>query len=417
MPDGGPISKEDWARLREEARQSFPAQLVGRELPDVLISYQQDLLATTAINELTVVQKSRRTGFTWAVASDAVLTSAAAKEAGGMDTFYIGYNLDMAREFIDTSAMWGKAFSQAASAVDEFLFQDIDQDGNSKAIQAFRIRFASGFEICALSSRPRSLRGRQGYVIIDEAAFHDDLEGLIKAALALLMWGGKVLVISTHDGDLNPFNILCQDIKSGRRPGALITLDFDEALRQGLYQRICLVTGKEWSPEAEAEWRDKIIAFYGDGANEELFVIPSSGSGTYLPATLIELQQRDGIPVLRWSCAEDFLQVSELLRQAEADDFCKRELLPLLEAADPKLMSFLGTDFAMTGDLSIDWPVQMQQNMVRRCSCWSCGACPMPSRSKSSGTSSSACRASSARRWTPPAMVRLWPRKPPWSSA
>jgi phage FluMu gp28-like protein len=366
MPDGDIISKEDWARLREEARQSFPAHLAGGNLPDALISYQQELLATTAANELTVVEKSRRTGITFGAASDAVLTSAAQKAAGGMDTFYIGYNLDMAREFIDTSAMWAKAFSQAASTVDEFMFQDVDKDGNSKEIQAFRIHFASGFEICALSSRPRSLRGRQGYVIIDEAAFHDDLDGLIKAALALLMWGGKVLVISTHDGDLNPFNILVQDIKSGRRPGAIMTLDFDEALRQGLYQRICLVTGKDWSPEAEAEWRDKIIAFYGDGANEELFVIPSSGSGTYLPATLIERQQRDGIPVVRWECGKDFLQLSQGLRELEAKNFCAKELLPLLDAADPKLMSFIGTDFAMTGDLSIDWPIQMQQNMVRR---------------------------------------------------
>ncbi len=56
--------------------------------------------------------------------------------------------------------------------VEETLF---DQDDDDKAINAFRIKFASGFEIMALSSAPRGLRGKQGVIIIDEAAFVDSL--------------------------------------------------------------------------------------------------------------------------------------------------------------------------------------------------------------------------------------------------
>ena len=48
-----------------------------------------------------------------------------------------------------------------------------------KAINAFRIKFASGFEIMALSSAPRGLRGKQGVVIIDEAAFVDQLGTMV----------------------------------------------------------------------------------------------------------------------------------------------------------------------------------------------------------------------------------------------
>ncbi len=69
-----------------------------------------------------------------------------------------------------------------------------------RSIQAFRIRFASGFEIIGLSSAPRSLRGKQGVVMIDEAAFVDNLKELLKAALAFLMRGGQVVVCSTHNG-------------------------------------------------------------------------------------------------------------------------------------------------------------------------------------------------------------------------
>ena len=70
-------------------------------------------------------------------------------------------------------------------------------------ILAYRIRFASGHKIVALSSRPSNLRGKDGCAVIDEAAFHEDLPGLLKAALAFTMWGGLVRIISTHNGAHN----------------------------------------------------------------------------------------------------------------------------------------------------------------------------------------------------------------------
>ncbi|WP_395672089.1 terminase large subunit domain-containing protein [Inquilinus sp.] len=249
----------------------------------LLLPYQQQLLTTTAQHNVVICEKSRRIGFTWAIAADAVLAAAAEKAAGGMDVFYIAYEKEMTREFIDTCAAWAKLFDKAASVAEEFVFDVVEE----KAILAFRIIFASGFEIVALSSKPRGLRGRQGYVIIDEAAFHDDLPGVMKAALALLMWGGKVLVISTHNGVDNPYNEYVGDAKNGRKPYGFISITFDQALADGLYRRICLVTGKTWSPEAEAAWRKAIVDSYGDAADEELFCIPSQNAGSWIPPELI----------------------------------------------------------------------------------------------------------------------------------
>jgi phage FluMu gp28-like protein len=356
------ISEQEWARLRAEAAHPMPVIPTGGGLPDVLISYQAELHRKTAAHRVVVVEKSRRTGFTWGVAADAVLTSAAARTAGGMDTFYIGYNLEMAREFIDTCGMWAKAFNQAAMEVEEFVFKDQSAEGD-KDIQAFRIRFASGFEIVALASRPRSLRGKQGYVIIDEAAFHDDLAALMKAAMALLMWGGKVLVISTHDGADNAFNELVEEIKKGRKPFALMTVDFDEALRQGLYQRICLVKGETWSPEAEAAWRSEMIAFYGEDADEELFVIPRQGGGAYIPALLLEQSQIAGIPVIQWEKTDEFARLSKELRLIEVTKFCEEQIKPHLSRLDPARNSYLGKDVARTRDVSVDWPLQRMEDM------------------------------------------------------
>ena len=153
--------------------------------PVVLLPYQQRWVSDPA--DVAVWEKSRRIGASWCDASDSVLTAA---PADGMDVLYIGYSEDMTREYIDDCAMWSRAFNRAAGEMEEVMFDDTDEAGDIRQIKAFRIDYASGFKILALSSRPRSIRGKQGKVTIDEAAFYDDLPALLKAALAMLIWGG-----------------------------------------------------------------------------------------------------------------------------------------------------------------------------------------------------------------------------------
>ncbi len=334
------------------------------DLPDVFLPYQQRLLASTALHSVVVTEKSRRTGYSWSAGALAVLTAAATKAAGGMDVLYMGYNLEMAREFIDYVADWATKLTPAAVAVEDYIFTDPEHP--ERETKAFRVQFASGFKVLALPSVPRALRGMQGLVIIDEAAFHDDLDELLKAAFALLIWGGKVVIISTHNGDTNPFNVLVQDIRAGRKPYHLERCTFDDALADGLYRRICLTTGKTWSPEAEAAWRTEIIGQYGDAADEELHVIPSPSTGSALPAPLIEARMDKSIPVLRWSCSADFVHWPEHLRQAEALTWCEQNLKPLLEWLDPDTPHVFGEDFGRSGDLTVIWPLAIGKDMVRR---------------------------------------------------
>lgn len=331
----------------------------------VLLPYQQQLVTTVATHEVTIFEKSRRIGATWGIGAQAVLTSGAARTEGGMDTFYIGYNLDMAREFVDVCGMWARSLSLGAGEVGEFLFTEQDEKGVERNIQAFRITFASGFEVVALASRPRSLRGRQGFVIIDEAAFHDDLAALLKAALALLIWGGRILIISTHDGDENPFALLIKDCRAGKTPFAVLRTTFDDACEQGVFKRVCLKLGKPWSQKAEDEWKAKIRAFYGDGAAEELDVIPRQGGGKFLPLHLIEARASREIPVLRWRCDETFVHLPDHRRTAAALAWCEEALRPHLVLLNPLLRSAFGLDFARVGDLSVLWPVQVQPDLVR----------------------------------------------------
>ncbi len=334
------------------------------DLPDVFLGYQQRLWSTVSTTALLAVEKSRRTGFSWALGAIAAATAASAKSAGGMDVLYMGYEREMTREFIGYVADWAKAMQLAAQDAEEFVWTDPDHPDRS--IGAFRIRFASGFEVVALPGVARALRGKQGLVILDEAAFMDDLDEVLKSALALLIWGGRVIVVSTHDGQDNPFNRLIEEIRSGRRTGVVLRTTLDDALADGLYKRICLVSGKTWSPEAETAWKQSLFKIYRDDADEELNVIPNPTSGVYLSGVLIEARS-EPVPVLRWTPPAGLTLWAQHLRERETEAWIESELRPVLRALDPEESFAIGQDFARIRDLSVIWLNGIARNMVRHC--------------------------------------------------
>jgi phage FluMu gp28-like protein len=339
----------------------------ARSATGILLPYQARWVADKS--PVKVMEKSRRIGISWAEAADDALYASEKGAGEKRNVWYIGYNKDMAQEFINDCANWAKAYSLAASEMEEY--EEIDEEEfegvvQAKKILAFRITFQSGWRITALSSRPSNLRGKQGRVILDEAAFHEQLGELLKAALALLIWGGQVRIISTHNGDSNEFNGLIQDIRSGKKPYSLHRVDFDEALDAGLYHRICEVLKREWSPEAEAAWRQSVVDFYGDDADEELFCVPSQGSGTFLTRALIETCLSAEIPVIRYEHPAAFAELADHLRHAEVQDWCEETLLPLLKGRDPRRNTAVGEDFGRSGDLSVFIPLEEQQSALWR---------------------------------------------------
>lgn len=358
-----PLSEKAWAEARAATMAALPAMVQEAGLPAVLLPYQGEairLLDSGA--RVLFVEKSRRIGMTWGMAAWAVLRAGAQKSAGGMDVMYISYSREMTREFIDACAMWARAFNMAATAVDELLF---DQGKEHQAINAFRIKFASGFEIMGLSSAPRGLRGKQGIVIIDEAAFVDDLDALLKSALAFLIWGGKVVVCSTHLGFDNPFNATIQDILSCRVDYAHMRITLDDALEQGLFQRIALVTGQTWTPEAEAKFRQGILDAYRDNADEELFCVPSLSSGAWLPAPLIEARMTVETPVLRLELPANYLYLSRLEQMSAMAGFLF-DLTLQLKKLDLKPNYAFGFDFGRVSDLSTVSLLAIEERLKRR---------------------------------------------------
>lgn len=337
--------------------QSIPAS--------VLLPYQQRWIADDS--PLKLAEKSRRTGITWAEAADATLTAAAAKEAGGRNHFYVGSNKEMAREFIDAVAMWARSFDKVASSVEQEIF--LDENGD-KEILTFVVYFPnSGFKIQALSSSPKNLRGMQGNVTIDEAAFHDRLAEVLKAALALTMWGAKVRLISTHNGVDNLFNELISDSRAGKKRYSIHRITLDDALGDGLYKRICLVSGQPWTPQAQQTWRDNLLKDTAteEDALEEYFCVPKASGGSYMSRVLIESRMITEAPVLRFEGSTSFNEWPEHQRNAEIDDWCNSHLQPLLDACNKADRHCFGEDFGRSGDLTVIAPLAIGQDLKRRC--------------------------------------------------
>jgi phage FluMu gp28-like protein len=325
----------------------------GKMNLDILLPYQKAWIADEA--KVKVWEKSRRIGASYVEALASVLDAAKTKEAGGQSSYYLSYSKEMTQQFARDCAFWAKHINAAAHELEEVVINDEDKD-----ITVYRVRFASGFEIWCLPSVARSLRSKQGRVIIDEAAFVEDLGELLKAAMALLMWGGCVRILSTHNGDDNPFNELVKEIREGKKDYTLHQTTFDAALTQGLYKRICLVQKKEWSPEAEDAWRKEIIGSYGEGADEELFCIPVRAGTRYFPAALLEAVSDSGAAVVRKTCGDGFTFEKEEKRVREFKKWLDSEARDMLKSHTGSV--YIGEDFARSGDLTCIFLDELQDD-------------------------------------------------------
>lgn len=333
----------------------------------VFLPYQQRWFEDQA--QIMIAEKSRRTGLTWAEAGRSVINGAKPRTRGGCNTFYVGSKQEMALEYIAACALFAKAFNAMAEA--DIYEQTFWDSGKKEEILTYMIRFPkSGRKIQALSSRPSSLRGLQGDVVIDEAGFHESLEELLKAALALTMWGNKVRLISTHNGVDNPFNTYIQDAREGRKDYSVHRITLDAAIAEGLYRRICYVTGQVWSLEAQQKWRDDLYknAPNQECADEEYGCVPKKSGGTYLTRVLIEqaMVADHSIRIYRYEAPEGFESWLPLQREAEMAAWCEENLAPELARLNPEHRHTFGEDFARRGDLTVFTPLTILPTLRKR---------------------------------------------------
>lgn len=307
---------------------------------DILFQYQRDWMNDDSV--IKIAEKSRRTGLTFSEALDDVMS--AVSETSPQNTYYLGSDKEMAKEFIEACAFWARKLNMVMGQIEESIFEDEDEDGTKKSINTFEVKFpTTGKKIVALSSNPRALRGRQGNVVLDEFAFHNNADEVMKAAVSLTMWGGKIRIISTHNGVDNLFNTMITQARRGEKSYSVHHIPIDRALRDGLYKRICLMAGREWSQEAEDKWLAEQVNYYTskEAANEELYCVPSQGAGQYLSRRMRERALTKDFKVVRFKAPDDFETWTEDQRVREVDKWCKEHVLPLIEKLNPSLAMLL----------------------------------------------------------------------------
>lgn len=338
----------------------------------VLMKHQVEWIRIRA--SIKVCPKGRRTGITFAEAQDATITAASRRDAGGDNIYYIPDAKEKGLEFIGYCAKLARVIAEAQgtgiSDIEQFLFEDQDEQGSSKYITAWRIRFASGFQIVALSSRPAAIRGLQGVVVIDEAAFHTNVQAVLDAATALLIWGGRLHIISSHNGVKNPFNQLIKDIEAGLYgPDAKVyRATFDDAVANGLYERVCWKKREAPTPEGKKVWYNRIRQAYGpriSAMREELDAIPRAGGGKGIPGIWIERAMRDGRPVRRLALDDGFAKLDELTRRRLCAEWIEKELAPLVETLDKHARYALGMDYARHRHFSVIVPAEIRRMLTR----------------------------------------------------
>lgn len=338
----------------------------------VLMLHQREWLKQIHTYDLNIAEKGRRTGITYATALDDSITASTNKSAGGDNVYYVGDTKEKGLEFIGYVAKLAKIMAMAMAdgwnGIEVFLFEDQQEDGTSKHITSYRIRFASGFQVVALSSNPANIRGLQGIVNIDEAAFHKNVQAVIDACLALLIWGGKIRIISTHNGMKNAFNQLIRDARAGLNAFKVFHCTFDDAVKNGLYKRVCLMKGIPWSPEAEKAWYEKIRKGYGSNIaamKEELDAIPREGSGVAIPGVLVEQAMKEVRPVLRLALESDFVPKGMRYRDSYIEDWIRSNINPALDALNRAVQHSFGSDYARYGDFAVFGPMTIEQDLRR----------------------------------------------------
>lgn len=266
------LSVQYYSNLTSSESSNIESKVFRNSKP-VFLPYQYKYAKTVlkSKNLVTIVEKSRRIGLSWA---DACLATVQAARSDGCNHFYIGYNHQMSEQYINDVAFWAKALNIVCSKIDVKVI-----DENDKSILAYRIKFLSGYQVIALSSRPNNLRSRKGNITIDECAFHQDFGEIVKSSLAAVVWGYNVRFISTHNGKDSKFNQLCNDVKAGKYKYNHLKIPFKIAVKNGLAKRVLEVQKKKYSKELEEEWVNSIYDIYGVSANEELDCIPSDYRG------------------------------------------------------------------------------------------------------------------------------------------
>lgn len=197
------------SEAKQELCSTTPTPITDAKVKSPLLPYQKAWINDESPRKLG--DKSRRTGWTYAEAYDAVSRRYRRTQPRNADYWFSSADDSAAMEFIDYCAFWAKDLF--AAIADRFT-ESIEDAETKRVATAYCLRCPNDHKIVAMTSNPRRFRSKGGDVTLDEFAFHDDQRGMYTAASPVTTWGGRMAVFSTPNGEGTEYDRM---VKGSRR--------------------------------------------------------------------------------------------------------------------------------------------------------------------------------------------------------
>lgn len=290
----------------------------GRTMKGIFLPYQLDWINDESPRKLG--DKSRRTGWTWSEAYDAVSRRQGGSRNRDRDYWFSSADESAAAEFIEYCRFFQE---ELFGKIADVFIEHIEDPTTGRVATAFCLRCPNGRKIVAMSSNPRRFRSKGGDVGLDEFAFHDNQHGMYGASSPVTTWGGTLRVFSTPNGEGNEYDRMvkrCRKLlnKLGFDPNQPPRLAWDtlfaasqkhniapifsyhrvtivDAIAQGIVDKINEVGGTTWTEDGFLDdCRAKSLDH--ESFLQEYMCEPAANAAAWLTFAIIEAAEHDDCP-------------------------------------------------------------------------------------------------------------------------
>ena len=345
-------------KLHSEVKQSLEI--------DYFLNYQ--LAWINDPSQISIRDKSRRTGGTQTVAFEALLWAFETKMKD-RDIWFTSADKKAAEEFIRAAEMWARIFNLVSEIVSEPLIGPEDKEEDFYLKYEIRIPLGNNefIRVNALASNVNSFHGKQGFMIVDEMARHKDQVGVWEGAFPATIWGYPLRVISTQNGR-GLFFQLTEDCKKGKHPDwGYHHTDIFEAIADGLLDKILQGQGKLQPNEKASkkqidQWVDKIrkSCLTASVWNQQFLCKAEDDNVAFLPYPLIYAVQDPNILL-----TQDIIKVQWDGKEPDEiygpDDPRSKWVIDAVKKFKDWFLSqkfeesYIGTDIGRHKDLTVSW--------------------------------------------------------------
>lgn len=306
-----------------------------------------------------IVEKSRRTGFTFIQSFEDVAYALTKKDRR---VYFSSRDDSAAMEYIDYCQFFiTKSFDTAAKAVGQEIL-DPDND-----ILAHAIRFNNGSKIYAMTSAPGRFRSKGGKVVLDEFAFHEQQEELYAAAQPVVLRGDPLCILSTYNGMGNLYYRLVQKVKLKQLDWSLHTVNIFKAVEEGLYDSI---VGRKTTAKERSSWLEELRrnCVSNDIWLQEYCCIPVDSSTAFITYELLSQNARPENEIIRditeiKAMNEIYIGI-DIGRKSDLTAVWITELTDTGQYVTRRLITL--KDMTFSDQKAIIWPLLALPN-VRRC--------------------------------------------------